>query len=124
MGKILYEEVSYLVIGAALEVHRRLGPGFLETVYAQSLAHELALRGIPFARQVSLTVMYKGTHVGEYRADFVVDDRIVLEIKVASALSPVHEAQAHHYHLVATGLRLAILLNFGTRSLQIRRIIR
>jgi GxxExxY protein len=123
MGKILYEELSYLTIGAALEVHRQLGPGFLESVYEQSLAHELVLRGIPFGRQVSLRVMYKGTRVGEYRADFVVDGRIVLEIKAASALNPTHEAQAHHY-LAATGLRLAILFNFGTRSLQIKRVIR
>lgn len=123
MVEILYEELSYVTIGAALEVHRILGPGFLEAVYEQALAYELALRKIPFERQVSLQVMYKEIRVGEYRADFVIDGRIVLEIKAASALGPAHEAQAHHY-LAATGLRLAILFNFGTTSLQIKRVIR
>src|SRR5438552_14927906 len=123
MTKILHKELSYRTVGAALEVHRVLGSGFLETVYEQALAHELALRAIPFKRQVSLLVMYKETGVGDYRADFVIDDRIILEIKAASALTAAHEAQAHHY-LVATGLRLAILFNFGTKSLQMTRIVR
>ncbi len=119
----MYKELSYVTVGGALEVHRLLGPGFLEAVYEQALAHELALRRIPFERQVSLLVMYKDTPAGEYRADFLIDGKIILEIKAASALTQAHEAQAHHY-LTATGLRLAILLNFGTKSLQVKRIVR
>ena len=123
MADLLYEDLSYAIVGAALEVHRLLGPGFLEAVYEQALAHELGLRGIPFERQVSLLVMYKQISVGEYRADFVIDGRIILEIKAASAMNTAHEAQAHHY-LAVTGLRLALLFNFGTKSLQIKRHIR
>ena len=120
---MLYEELSYATVGAAIEVHRLLGSGFLEAVYEQALAQELTLRGIPFRRQVSLLVTYKGACAGEYRADFVIDERIILEIKASSTLSPAHEAQAHHY-LAATGLRLALLFNFGRKSLQIKRVIR
>jgi GxxExxY protein len=123
MAALLYGDLSYKIVGAALEVHRFLGPGFLEAVYEQALAHEFGLREIPFERQVSLLVMYKEIRVGDYRADFVIDRKIILEIKAALATSPAHEAQAHHY-LVATGLRLALLFNFGTKSLQIKRYVR
>ena len=123
MTDYLFEQLSYAAIGTAMEVHRLLGPGFLEGVYEQALAVELGLREIPFRRQVPLTVLYKNVSVGDYRPDFVVDDRIIIEVKAVSDLASAHESQAHHY-LVATGMRLAILLNFGARSLQIRRIIR
>jgi GxxExxY protein len=123
MEELLYEDLSYSLIGAAMEVHKTLGCGFLEHVYEEALAHELSLRGIPFRRQVPLEVHYKGKSVGKYQADYIIDGRIVLEIKAAASLMSAHDAQAHHY-LAVTGLRLAILLNFGTRSLQIRRVIR
>ena len=106
-----------------MEVHRVLGPGFLEAVYEEALAHEFALRSIPFERQKRLPVYYKEQLAGEYVADFVVDDRIILELKAVSRFTPAHEAQAHNY-LAATGRRLAILLNFGAPSLQQKRIVR
>ena len=121
--EILFKELSYTIVGAAMEVHRLLGPGFLEAVYEASLAHELELRGVPFERQKRLPVYYKNTLVGEYVADLVVDDQIILEIKSVSALNAAHQAQAHNY-LAATGLKLAILLNFGAASLQQKRIVR
>jgi GxxExxY protein len=123
MAEILFKELSYVIIGAAMEVHRILGPGFLEAVYETALAHELTLRGIRFEAQKRLPVYYKGQLVGDYVADFVVEDQIILEIKAVSALTAAHEAQAHNY-LTATGLRLAILLNFGATSLQQKRIVR
>lgn len=123
MAALLYEDLSYVIVGAALEVHRLLGPGFLEAVYEQALAHELGLREIPFERQVCLLVMYKEIRVGEYRADFVIDGKIILAIKAALAMSAAHEAQAHHY-LAATGHRLALLFNFGAKSLRIKRYVR
>ncbi len=123
MAEILYKELSYAIIGAAMEVHRVLGPGFLEAVYQKALAHELTLRGIRFEQFKRLPVTYKGELVGEYEADFVVEDKIILEIKAVSALNPAHEAQAINY-LAATGLRLAILLNFGSQSLQHKRLVR
>ena len=123
MTEILYKDLSYRIVGAAMEVHRILGPGFLEAVYQAALEHELDLRGIPFESQKRLHVIYKDQNVGEYIADIVVDDMIILELKAISTLNKSHEAQAHNY-LAATGLRLAILLNFGAPSLQQRRIVR
>jgi GxxExxY protein len=123
MTQILFKELCYKIIGAAMEVHRVPEPGFLEAVYEAALAHELTLQGIPFERQKELPVYYKGQLAGHYVADFVIDGQIILEIKAVSALTKAHEAQAHNY-LAATGLRLAILLNFGAESLQQKRIVR
>jgi GxxExxY protein len=123
VAEILYKELSYAVVGAAMEVHRVLGPGFLEAVYQASLAHELTLRNIQFEQFKRLPVTYKGVSVGEYEADFVVEDKVILELKAVSKFHPAHEAQAINY-LAATGLRLAILLNFGAQSLQHKRLVR
>lgn len=123
MNKLLYEPLTYAINGAAMEVHRILGPGFLEAVYQAAMERELTLRGIPFESQKRLEVTYKDQIVGEYIADIVVDDKIILELKAISRLNKAHEAQAHNY-LAATGLRLALLLNFGATSLEWKRIIR
>ncbi len=121
--ELLYKELSYEVVGAAMEVHRTLGPGFLEDVYQRALEHELTLRGIPFEAHTHLHVMYKGALVGEYETDLVVDGKIILELKAVSTLIKAHEAQTLNY-LAATGLRLAILINFGSRSLQHKRLVK
>lgn len=121
--EVLYRELSYAVIGAAMEVHTVLGPGYLEAVYQKALGCEFDLRGISYQEQIPLPVEYKGKLVGEYFADFLIDSLVVLEIKAVSKLIPAHEAQAHHY-LAATGMQLAILINFGESSLQYRRIVR
>jgi len=123
MAEILYKELSYAIVGAAMEVHRILAPGFLEAVYQAALAHELSLRGIHFEQFKKLPVTYKGVLVGDYGADMVVEDKIILELKGVSGLHPKHEAQAQNY-LAATGLRLAILLNFGAESLQQQRVVK
>jgi len=123
MVELLYKELTFAVIGAAMEVHKILGPGFLESVYQSALARELTLRGIPFEQQVRLPVTYKDVLVGEYIADFVVDGKLIVEIKAISKLNASHQAQAMHY-LAATGLRLALLLNFGAGSLEHRRVIK
>jgi GxxExxY protein len=120
---IMHKELSYSVVGAAREVHRVLGPGFLEAIYEEALAHELTLRSISYERQKLLKVNYKGLLLGEYRADLVIEKRIILEIKAITSLTAAQEAQALHY-LAATGFRLAILLNFGRESLQTKRIVR
>jgi GxxExxY protein len=121
--KFLYEDLTYEVIGAAMEVHRELGSGFLEAVYEEALAHELTIRKIPFQRQKFLSVGYKGLSVGEYRADFVIDDKVVVELKAVKKLLPEHEAQLINY-LKATSLRVGLLLNLGTPSLEkLRRIV-
>ena len=122
MAEIVYKELSYAIVGAAMEVHRILGSGFLEAVYQAALAHELTLRGIHFEQFKRLPVTYKGVSVGAYVADFVIEGKIILEIKGVSALHSAHEAQAINY-LTATGLRLAILINFGAKSLQYKRLV-
>ena len=123
MTELIFKELTFAVIGAAMEVHKILGPGFLETVYQIALDRELKLRGIPFEQQKHLAVYYKDVLVGDYIADFVVDGKVIVEIKAVSAWNPRHDAQAVHY-LAATGMQLALLLNFGTGSIQHRRIIR
>jgi GxxExxY protein len=123
MVEILFKELSYAVVGAAMEVHRTLGPGFLEAVYQAALAHELALRGIPFEQQVRLPVRYKSILVGEYTADFVIESKIILELKAVTEIHDAYRAQTIHY-LTATGCELAILLNFGAPRLQQERIVR
>ena len=123
MAELLYKEQTFAVIGAAMEVHKILGPGFLEAVYQTALERELTLRNIPFEQKVKLPVTYKEVTVGIYEADLVIDKKFVIEIKAGSKLNSNHQAQAMHY-LAATGLRLALLLNFGTGSLEHRRVIK
>ncbi len=123
MTEILFKDLSYAIVGAAMEVHKILGGGFLEAVYQAALEHELELRKIPFGKQVKLPITYKDILIGEYVADFVVDGKIIVEIKAVSQFNSAHEAQAMHY-LAATGCRLAILLNFGGTKLEQRRIVR
>lgn len=122
MVELLYKEQTFAVIGAAMEIHKILGSGFLEAVYHAALERELTLRGIPFESKVKLPVTYKDVIVGIYEADFIIDNKIIVEIKSVSKLNASHQAQAMHY-LAATGLRLALLLNFGTGSLEHRRVI-
>lgn len=101
-----------IVFLAALEVHKILGPGFLESVYEEALAIELRLRGVPFERQVPVGIAYKGERVGEGRLDILVGGRLVVEIKAVSALAPVHTAQVISY-LKSTGHQLGVLINFN-----------
>lgn len=121
MTEILYKELSFRIIGAAMEVHSILGPGFLESVYQAALEKELFLRKIPFQPQFELPVTYKGDVIGVYKADLIVDDKIIVEIKSVSRLNSAHESQAHHY-LGATGKQLAIIVNLGAGSLEQRRV--
>lgn len=118
--KLLYKDLTYAIIGAGMEVHRVLGPGFLESVYEEALAHEFGLRDIPYGRQVRLTVTYKQVVAGEFRADFLVDGKVVVELKAIKALSEADEAQLLNY-LKGTGYRVGLLLNFGTPSLEHKR---
>jgi len=111
-------------IGAAIEVHRVLGPGYLESVYEAALCLELGARGIGFARQVPVSVDYKGHAVGEARLDIVLGDALVVELKAVDALAPIHTAQVISY-LKATGMRLGLLINFNVPVLKngIKRVI-
>jgi len=123
MVELLYKDLTYNIIGAAIEVHKVLGPGFLESVYQTALAHELDLRGITCQEQARLQVGYKEIIAGEYRADFVIDNKVIIEIKAVSELNEIHEAQLINY-LKGTGYKVGLLVNFGASSLEhIRRIV-
>ncbi len=122
MSKLLYKELSFEIIGAAMEVHSTLGTGFLEEIYQKALERELSLRGIPFVAQQHIQVEYKGAMIADYYLDLVVDEKIDVELKAVSSLAPVHEAQILSY-LKAGGLRLGLLFNFGEQSLVHKRIV-
>jgi GxxExxY protein len=114
---------TYKIIGAALEVHKQLGCGFLEAVYQEALAIELETQDIPFKKEVEIPVVYKGKHLSTYyRADFICYDSVVVELKALKQLGGVEEAQVLNYHK-ATGFETGLLLNFGAESLQRKRFI-
>ncbi len=120
--KLLYKELSYKIVGLAMNVHSGLGGGFLERVYENALAVLMRRQMLNFQQQYPLKVYFEGEVIGEYFADIIVEKKIILELKVAEAITPVHKAQAINY-LKATKLQLAIILNFGKQSLQYERVV-
>ena len=120
------EDVTERVLGAAIEVHRALGPGLLESTYEACLALELAERGVRFERQVGLPVLYRGLRLEcGYRVDLIVEETVVVEVKSVDRLHPVHDAQLLTY-LKLSGVPIGLLLNFNVPMLKegIRRFIR
>ena len=115
--------ITERIIGAAIEVHRHLGPGWLETSYERALAREFELRGIAFERQKPVVLMYKDVEIGEGRLDFLVEGRIIIEVKAVETIAPVHRAQCIAY-LRTTGHALCLLINFNCATLKdgIRRL--
>ncbi len=118
------DKLAYAVIGAAIEVHRHLGSGFLETAYERALYIELQLRGIEFERQVPISLLYKEHDIGECYLDLVVEGMLVLELKAVAALHPIHTAQLLSY-LKAGAFQVGLLINFNVNVLRdgIRRVI-
>jgi GxxExxY protein len=116
------EELTGSVIGAAIEVHKALGPGFLELVYENALALELATRGIRFERQLTVPILYRGSEVGLHRLDLLVAGLIVVELKAVKAIEDVHFAHVRSY-LRATGREHGLILNFAKSTLEIKRVI-
>jgi GxxExxY protein len=111
------EEIAHQIIGAAIEVHRLLGPRFLESVYERALAHELQLRGLVVERQKDIRVPYKDIQIEGQRLDLLVGGRVIVELKAVEAIAPIHQAQILSY-LKATGLRLGLLINFNVMILK------
>ena len=121
---LLYAEESFKINGAIYEVHKALGPGLLEKVYQEALEKELKFQGIPFEREKSFTITYKGEELEQkYIADFVIYDKIVVELKAVEELLPVHKAQVINY-LALTGLKLGLLVNFNAEKIKPERIVR
>jgi GxxExxY protein len=123
----LYEEgLTRQIIGAAIEVHKELGPGLLESAYQTCLAHELNLRGIRFSQEVALPVTYKGKKLDcGYRPDFIVNDKVVVELKAVEKLEPIHEAQLLTY-LKLSDCKVGLLINFNVPVLKngiVRRVL-
>ena len=117
-----HSALTQRVIGAAFEVHRELGPGFLEKVYETALVRELGQQGIQAEPQAIVPVYYKGSLVGSYYADILVGGSVICEIKAVKSLDGAHEAQLLHY-LKATDLTVGLLLNFGRPSVQVKRLV-
>lgn len=117
--ELIFKEEAYKIIGCCMEVYNTLGSGFLEEVYQESLEREFVRANIPYAREVPLTIMYKGVPLNKrYVADFVCYDKIIVELKAVAQPVPGHAAQVLNY-LKATGLTLGLLVNFGNaESLQ------
>ena len=121
--KILYKDLSYKIVGLAMEVHSKLGYGFLEKVYENAMMVLFRREGIDTKQQAPITVYFDGEVVGDYYADILVEDKIILELKAIEKITDVHRAQTLNY-LKATGLRLAILINFGRQRLEHERFVR
>ena len=122
-SKWLYKELTEKIIGAAMEVHRVLGPGFLEYVYEEALCYELRLRSIAFERQKEMDIYYKDHLIPrKYRADILVDKKVIVDVKATSGLTKNDEAQLLNY-LKGTKMRVGLLLNFGKESLEFKRRI-
>jgi len=123
-NELILKDEAYALIGAAMEVHSTLGPGFLEGVYGDALAQELEVRGLPFQREVEIPILYKGKVLPrKYKADFIAYGQIILELKAVRSLSSPDHAQTLNY-LKATCLPLALLLNFGSPKLDWVRLVR
>ena len=119
---IVYKDLSYKIVGLAMQVHTELGFGFLEKVYENALMVLFEENGVKAAQQVPIVVPFHGKIVGEYAADIVVDDSVILELKALDRIAGIHKAQTLNY-LKATSFRLALLLNFGKQRLESERLV-
>ena len=115
------KEITERIIGAAITVHKALGPGFLEAIYEEALAAEFNCLGIRYERQKTVPIMYRGKIIGEHRLDFLVEGRVVVELKAVQGIEDVHFAIVRSY-LKATDLQSALLLNFAAMPLTVKRV--
>ncbi len=120
--EFLYKEITEKIIGAAFEVHKVLGYGFLERVYQKALQVELARNGVQAELERRIKVLYKGVIVGDYEADLFVQESVIVELKVAKEYNPADEAQLLN-ELKATGIRVGLLINFGRTKVEFKRMV-
>jgi len=121
MADFKFKEITEKIIGASMKVHASLGNGFQEVIYQRSLAIEMARQGLKFVKEVEMVIYYEGIRVGKRRADFLVEENVMLELKATSEIQGAHISQALNY-LEAYKLRTGLLINFGSRSLQFKRL--
>ena len=121
-NRFFEDQLSNKIIGCALTVSNALGVGFLEKVYENALAHELRKAGLTVNQQYPITIHYDGVPVGSYAADLLVEKTVLVELKAVTALDTIHRAQCINY-LKGSGLRLCLLLNFGSPRLEIKRVV-
>lgn len=119
---LLHNELTREIIGAAIEVHKIFGSGFLENVYEEALAIELNIRKIPYERQKGIDVLYKGLLAKQFICDLLVGQKVLVELKALKTISNIEEAQILNY-MKATGLEVGLLINFGEQSLKFKRFI-
>ena len=119
---IVYPDLSYRIMGAIFEVHKRLGPGFLESVYQKALIEELSGRGMDVETEKIIGLTYKDKKIGTHRLDLVIEDKVVVELKTAESFSIHHKAQLTSY-LKASGYKLGILVNFSKAKVEYRRVL-
>jgi GxxExxY protein len=117
-----YSDITGKIIGCSMEVHKYLGNGFQEVIYQRALVQEFGLQGLLFSREFEMPIFYKNEHIGTRRVDFLVEEYISVEIKAVAKLEDVHLAQAINY-LEAYNLEIGLLINFGAKSLEFKRVI-
>ena len=119
---LLYNDLTRTIIGAAMEVHSNLGPGFLESVYEAAMAIEFNLQKVSYECQKAIPVMYKGEKAKDFFCDFLVGHKVLVELKALKTVTNTEEAQILNY-LKATGLKVGLLINFGEQSLKYKRLV-
>ena len=123
MSNLIHKDEAYFIIGLCMEVHNTLGKGFSEAVYAEALEIELNKNSVPFSKEEKFNISYKGkTLVKKFRADFVIDNKIILELKAVDKISSSHIKQTLNY-LAVSKLKLGIVINFGEDSLSYKRVV-
>jgi GxxExxY protein len=123
MNSFIHSEITQKIIGCAIKVHNTLGAGFQEVIYQRSLAIEMKKQQLLFKRELEIKIYYDNIEVGTRRVDFLVDNKVIIELKALSALDDIHLAQTLNY-LEASKLEVGLLINFGTTKLQFKRLIK
>jgi GxxExxY protein len=121
-SKYQFEGLRNQIIGAAIQVHKKLGPGFLENIYEEAVKVELSRNGLQFDSQKEIRIEYSGVEIGTHRLDLLVENEIIVELKAVKELADIHFAQLRSY-LKATGLKVGLLLNFSKLTLEVKRIV-
>ena len=119
----LFQDITEKIIGCAVSVHKELGPGFLESIYQEAMAYELARQKVSFGKEVPVNITYKGRIVGFHKIDLLVEDKIVVELKAVKSLDDIHFVTVRSY-LRATRLKVALIINFSTLTITVKRVLR